>query len=79
MMLQRVFRARVVAGHHDEARPARGDGRHLRAFAAIALAAAAEEHHHAAGSDFMRGAQHLLQSIRLVRVIDAPRWARSPR
>ena len=64
------LRARVVGRDQRDVGEPRGDLAHQRALAAIAVPAGAEHDDHPPGGELASRGQHLLQRIRLVRVVD---------
>src|SRR5215218_2917826 len=67
---RRVLGARVVRRDDRLVGQARGDLAHLRALAAVAVAAAAEDAEQAAGRQRARRREHVLQRVGRVRVVD---------
>ena len=65
-----ILAARIVVGDDRDIGAALGDRRHLRALAAVALAAAAEHADQLAGGKRTQRAQRLFQRVRGVRVVD---------
>src|SRR5579872_2022800 len=65
----RVLAARIVGGEHGVVGKRRPDASHDRPLRPVAVAAAAEHRHAAARCDLAGEAQHLLESVRRVRVV----------
>ena len=75
----RLLGARVVGGDDREVRQPRRDLAHHRPLAAVAVAARAEHDDQPPGRQLARRQQHLLQRVRLVRVVDEHARTAAPR
>ena len=70
MIARGILAARVVGGHDSEVGELGRDLAHLRPLAAVAVAAARRRHRSTRPSELARGAQHILERVRRVRVVD---------
>jgi len=65
-----ILAARVVRGHDRDVGELTGDSAHQRTFRPITIAPAAEDADHTAAGELARSLEHVLERLRLVRVVD---------